>query len=496
MTDPFPDSQPHQQVSQPDLRRPRNVQIPLILLAVLMLAALPILRSGRGGPALPEGVVNGVINGDLQLKYAYTYRGIQKATPADKFFSSAMTAYSGSADLGSNRALFRLAVLEGVNNPRRAARTIERVASPSVMKYVPEGQKGLLRRQAVDMKSLYSTARPLNAIESARYIKLTEDLQLGPSVYLARERVYKLSGMPKLAAQQRELAYSRYRTDCAAILEITVLGFTALAVGLIILLVMVISPGKTAATLRLTERHDEEAALAPSLWLSFAGYMAVFLVVSIVAAIAVKRIPDSLPRTRLADYSIFVMVGASVLTGAIALLGMRCLLRRTHSGLEAIGLRTENAIRSTGWGIVGYTVALPLFGAGVYATVVIKNLLPHMTTPANPVVPMLLSAGSPWSIFALFLLGSVVAPVVEESFFRGALFRALRCSFGVWPAILVSALAFASVHPFPAGFLPIFALGVVFAVLAQARNSLLPSMIAHGIHNSAIFLFVIFATRA
>jgi membrane protease YdiL (CAAX protease family) len=45
-------------------------------------------------------------------------------------------------------------------------------------------------------------------------------------------------------------------------------------------------------------------------------------------------------------------------------------------------------------------------------------------------------------------------------------------------------------HPFPAGFLPILAIGSVFAALAETRRSLVPSMVAHAIHNSLTFLIV------
>jgi membrane protease YdiL (CAAX protease family) len=81
----------------------------------------------------------------------------------------------------------------------------------------------------------------------------------------------------------------------------------------------------------------------------------------------------------------------------------------------------------------------------------------------------------------------VAAPLVEETLFRGVLFRSFRAKWGVAPGILLSAVVFGLMHPFPFYFLPIFVLGSVFASLTYIRGSLLPSMVAHGINNLVAF---------
>lgn len=60
---------------------------------------------------------------------------------------------------------------------------------------------------------------------------------------------------------------------------------------------------------------------------------------------------------------------------------------------------------------------------------------------------------------------------------------------------ILSAFIFSLLHPqLPLGFLPIMILGIIFGILAEARKSLIPSIIAHGINNSVIFAFVIAVT--
>ncbi len=88
----------------------------------------------------------------------------------------------------------------------------------------------------------------------------------------------------------------------------------------------------------------------------------------------------------------------------------------------------------------------------------------------------------------------MIAPFFEELFFRGVLHTSFSAKWGVVAGVVGSALAFAAVHPFPLGFLPIFALGTVFAVLLHERGSLLPPMIAHGMNNAIAFALLFILT--
>ena len=85
---------------------------------------------------------------------------------------------------------------------------------------------------------------------------------------------------------------------------------------------------------------------------------------------------------------------------------------------------------------------------------------------------------------ALLIGGAVVAPVVEEIFFRGFIFAGLRNKWS-WPiAGAVSAGLFAVAHVIPTSILPIFILGFIFAFLYQISGSIWPAIIMHMLTNT------------
>src|SRR5205085_634862 len=64
--------------------------------------------------------------------------------------------------------------------------------------------------------------------------------------------------------------------------------------------------------------------------------------------------------------------------------------------------------------------------------------LPEPAVPENPIIDILAGKTAPWLIILLMLLASLWAPLVEESVFRGALYRQLRSRWHWFPAALVS----------------------------------------------------------
>lgn len=85
---------------------------------------------------------------------------------------------------------------------------------------------------------------------------------------------------------------------------------------------------------------------------------------------------------------------------------------------------------------------------------------------------------------ALLFGGAVVAPVVEEVFFRGFIFAGLKHRWR-WPvAAGVSAGLFAAAHVIPTSILPIFILGFIFAFLYQVSGSIWPAIIMHMLTNA------------
>jgi ABC-2 type transport system permease protein/sodium transport system permease protein len=94
-------------------------------------------------------------------------------------------------------------------------------------------------------------------------------------------------------------------------------------------------------------------------------------------------------------------------------------------------------------------------------------------------------------------LGFVIPAMVEELFFRGYLFSALRARGGAAPTIVISAVLFGVFHVIiqsaPGAFsierlLPSTLMGLVLGWLAWRSRSVIPGMLLHGIYNALLVL--------
>ena len=202
----------------------------------------------------------------------------------------------------------------------------------------------------------------------------------------------------------------------------------------------------------------------------------------------------------LLGFSLDTNIGAAVhmagqilaMLGAFALgwSSLQWLTSYTLEDVREIGWRVGALGRAAAWGVGGYCAAIPFMVAGLVISQRLSHVFfRHVPTPEHPIVPVLLKGDAAFA--AAMVLAVVVAPIVEETFFRGMLYNALRGVMGVWVASLVSGAIFAIIHPtMPAGFLPIFALGVVLAILRERTGSLVPSMVCHGINNAVALTLV------
>lgn len=111
--------------------------------------------------------------------------------------------------------------------------------------------------------------------------------------------------------------------------------------------------------------------------------------------------------------------------------------------------------------------------------------------------------GLPENIRRLFESGSVgmvaaaviailIAPFIEELFFRGFIYPALKKRLGVFGGIFLSALIFGLFHVEPWKIFPIFMIGAVLAYLYETSKSLGPPIILHAFNNLFSFLLLYF----
>jgi membrane protease YdiL (CAAX protease family) len=122
------------------------------------------------------------------------------------------------------------------------------------------------------------------------------------------------------------------------------------------------------------------------------------------------------------------------------------------------------------------------------------------TGPAHPIVEQVINAGWTFRIQVLILAG-IAAPIVEETMFRGVIYRHLRdgtrtlgaiLSFGISAAL--NSFVFAIIHPQGWVAIPaLMSLAIAFTIIREWRGTLIPAMIMHGIQNTLVFTLMLVA---
>lgn len=163
-------------------------------------------------------------------------------------------------------------------------------------------------------------------------------------------------------------------------------------------------------------------------------------------------------------------------------------------------------------GVAAYVMALPLLGLGLIVTIAIMllrggNLGGGMGSGdadpsygAHPVVQYL-AHGDFWIRAQIVFLASVVAPVVEETMFRGVLYRHLRDATRRWwwtASFVVSGMVvsflFAIIHPQgPVAAPLLMGLAFGFTIAREWRGTLIPCIVGHGLNNLLVTMLAIHA---
>jgi|GEM_PF-6162698 membrane protease YdiL (CAAX protease family) len=160
--------------------------------------------------------------------------------------------------------------------------------------------------------------------------------------------------------------------------------------------------------------------------------------------------------------------------------------------LRDIGWNFKRIGANIGWGFLGYAMTLPLLPLAGILALFLQALLPEIPPPSHPIQELLGNAPSGLVITGLFLMATILAPLIEETLFRGVLTGALLSRLSPLGAIVISSVVFALVHP--QGIIalpPLFTLGASFAVLRHFRGSLIPGIIAHAINNMVALSFML-----
>jgi membrane protease YdiL (CAAX protease family) len=120
---------------------------------------------------------------------------------------------------------------------------------------------------------------------------------------------------------------------------------------------------------------------------------------------------------------------------------------------------------------------------------------PEAAPPVHEVLRALQeSEWGAWGTVQLVVSAVVVAPLVEELFFRGVVLNALCLHLRrAWASVLVAAIAFGCVHAQPQDILPLISMGIVLGYLRLRTGSLALCIAVHALFNARTMVFAMLA---
>jgi membrane protease YdiL (CAAX protease family) len=224
--------------------------------------------------------------------------------------------------------------------------------------------------------------------------------------------------------------------------------------------------------------------------------LAVYVVSFVLAGIATVPILSALKDDENLGNIVSTAIAAVVIVGVLLLW-----LSRAHPGWrEVIGFpdrgRWLAEIRtSVGFGLLLYPAMVLV--VGLVVSLVLEVVSGH-AVPAPEQVPKGLSTVGA-VVTAVYAIG--IAPIHEELFFRGILFRGVRDRYGLLAGFLATGTAFSLIHyidgPWQGAVLlmgVMFFNGMALAWWYERRGTIVASVVAHMVFN-VIGIVLIFGTR-
>jgi len=214
------------------------------------------------------------------------------------------------------------------------------------------------------------------------------------------------------------------------------------------------------------------------------GLLIVAAIVIIAPAFAVASAIAEDPDHLSDDPEALAVVMAANLVLEVALIGVAILfsVRKYRCGFGDLGFRLPR--RGGFWLPIAVLMAAYLVVSLYFGIVVAlgwEPLKPESTVPES-------AFDSPLVVPIAALLALVFAPVMEEAFFRGFVFSALRSRWGVFWAALASGFLFSALHFDVGSLLPFAIIGALFAWAYVYSGSLFASIAAHFLFNGISFL--------
>ena len=201
----------------------------------------------------------------------------------------------------------------------------------------------------------------------------------------------------------------------------------------------------------------------------------VWIVVTVAAAYGSGEVPDPLPIT------VAVLANSGLWLGYF--FGPVVVSRLKGGGVRAdFGARIEP-------GDVPLGLALGVFTQLVVLPILYWPILRVVDgDPSASAKDLLVTVDTPLEWIVVILSVAVVAPVVEELFYRGLFLRAVQTRFGPVAAVLITSVVFAAIHRQLLALPGLFVFAVVAAALTLYTGRLGPAWALHVGFNATTLL--------
>ncbi len=188
-----------------------------------------------------------------------------------------------------------------------------------------------------------------------------------------------------------------------------------------------------------------------------------------------------------------MMVNSSILDTLAVIFIIYFTVIQYKEPLAALGISARNFLKNVFYGIIGYIALIPVLILILVIIAVIINITKYVPE-RQPVVELFLKEKGVAFLAYSSLFAAIIGPMIEELFFRGFLYSALKKYIGIFWAMAVTAGLFAALHAHIVGFFPIMALGMLLAYIYEKTGTLVSSVTVHIIHNLSM-VFLVFLVK-
>jgi len=201
------------------------------------------------------------------------------------------------------------------------------------------------------------------------------------------------------------------------------------------------------------------------------------------------NIKSWLTTTRIADQTVaFFTVGYLFQFFATILLVLLFTIVLNRARLKDLGVRLVNISDGLRYGLLGgFLLFILIIGLSLIITILQPEVTPQLFEE------MLRKSTNFSSFVILLILGSVLAPLSEELYYRGMIYPVFRSYLGPLGGALIAGLLFGLVHWDLWRTIPLAAGGAILCYIYEKSGSILVSALAHGIWNGVMSIIVYYS---